>query len=177
MKRSQGTSLATIKTKNEALRLLNTYNPSEQSRFAKYPERCVMGTAPTLAEVRKDYGVGVVMDWLKIELNDYQNFVGVKEDNKMALDSVEELCQMIVNRYYYLKLSEFMLFLNKMKYGDYGEVYGTIDPVRILRSLRSFVDDRNTIIDRVEQRRREEEDERSRKNAVTYEEYLKMKKK
>jgi len=136
-----------------------------------------MGTAPTLAEVRKDYGVCVVMDWLKIELNDYQNFVGVKEDNKMALDSVGELCQMIVNRYYYLKLSEFMLFLNKMKYGDYGEVYGTIDPVRILRSLRSFVDDRNTIIDRVEQRRREEEDERSRKNAVTYEEYLKMKKK
>ena len=136
-----------------------------------------MGTAPTLAEVRKDYGVCVVMDWLKIELNDYQNFVGVKEDNKMALDSVWELCQMIVNRYYYLKLSEFMLFLNKMKYGDYGEVYGTIDPVRILRSLRSFVDDRNIIIDRVEQRRREEEDERSRKNAVTYEEYLKMKKK
>lgn len=136
-----------------------------------------MGTAPTLAEVRKDYGVCVVMDWLKIELNDYQNFVGVKEDNKMALDSVGELCQMIVNRYYYLKLSEFMLFLNKMKYGDYGEVYGTIDPVRILRSLRSFVDDRNTIIDRVEQRRREEENERSRKNAVTYEEYLKMKKK
>lgn len=136
-----------------------------------------MGTAPTLTEVRKDYGVCVVMDWLKIELNDYQNFVGVKEDNKMALDSVGELCQMIVNRYYYLKLSEFMLFLNKMKYGDYGEVYGTIDPVRILRSLRSFVDDRNTIIDRVEQRRREEEDERSRKNAVTYEEYLKMKKK
>lgn len=137
--------------------------------------RCVKGSAPTLAVVRRDYGEQVAVDWLAIELNDYQNFVGVKEEGKATFDVVSELSKMILGRYYYLKLSEIMLFLQKLKYGDYGEMYGRIDAVRILRALRLFITDRNEIIDRHEQEENRRKRIETKKNAISYQEYLAMK--
>ena len=143
-----------------------------QYKCFAHPERCVSGKAPTLAIVNRDYGEQVAVDWITIELNDYQNFVGVKEENKATFDVVCELSRMILGRYYYLKLSELMLFFQRLKYGDYGEMYGCVDAVRILRALRSFVVERNIIIDRLEQAEREKKMEEDRKNAITYEEYI-----
>lgn len=128
-----------------------------------------------MAVVRRDYGEQVAVDWLAIELNDYQNFVGVKEEGKATFDVVSELSKMILGRYYYLKLSEIMLFLQKLKYGDYGEMYGRIDAVRILRALRLFITDRNEIIDRHEQKENSRKRIEAKKNAISYQEYLAMK--
>lgn len=175
--RSSSMSCLTIsKSKEEAKELLEKFNPSVQHRCYAYPERCVSGSAPTLAVVNRDYGELVAVDWLTIELNDYQNFIGVKEENKATLDVVCELSRMILGRYYFLKLSELMLFFQKLKYGDYGEMYGCIDAVRILRALRTFVSERNVIIDRLGQAEREKKRDEERKNAISYEEYIKRKK-
>ena len=139
--------------------------------------RCIKGKAPTLAVVRRDYGEQVAVDWLAIELNDYQNFVGVKEEGKATFDVINELSKMILGRYYYLKLSEIMLFLQKLKYGDYGEMYGRIDAVRILRTLRQFITDRNEIIDRHDQEENSRKRIAAKKNAISYQEYLARKNK
>lgn len=168
--------LTISKSKEEAKELLEKFNPSVQHRCYAYPERCVSGSAPTLAVVNRDYGELVAVDWLTIELNDYQNFIGVKEENKATLDVVCELSRMILGRYYFLKLSELMLFFQKLKYGDYGEMYGCIDAVRILRALRSFLSERNIIIDRLEQAEREKKREEERKNSISHEEYIERKK-
>ena len=109
-------------------------------------------------------------------MNDYQNFVGVKEENKATFGVVQEMSKMILSRYYFLKLSELMLFFQRLKYGDYGEMYGCIDAVRIMRALRTFFDERNQIIEKIEQRERERKMEEDRKNAVSYEEYTEIKK-
>ena len=135
-----------------------------------------MGDYPTLAKVKAEYGEQVTYDWLAVHLNDYQNFVGVKEENKASYDVIKEVAKMIQNRYYYLKITELMLFFQRLKYGDYGEMYGSVDAVRILRAIRSFVDDRNIIIEKREQRERERKMEEDRKNAVSYEEYTEIKK-
>lgn len=164
--------LTISKSKEEAKELLKKFNPSVQHRCYAYPERCVSGSAPTLAVVNRDYGELVAVDWLTIELNDYQNFIGVKEENKAALDVVRELSRMIFGRYYYLNLSELMLFFQRLKYGDYGEMYGYVDAVRILRALRSFVVERNGIIERLEQEESEKKRASERKNAISYQEYL-----
>lgn len=154
------------------MKLLGKFNPSLQSKCYANPMRCVKGSAPTLAVVRRDYGEQVAVDWLAIELNDYQNFVGVKEEDKATFDVVSELSKMILGRYYYLKLSEIMLFLQKLKYGDYGEMYGRIDAVRILRALRLFTTDRNEIIDRHDQEESSRKRIEAKKNAISYQEYL-----
>ena len=168
--------LTISKSKEEARELLERFNPSIQTQCYSYPERCVKGNAPTLAEVSRDYGEQVSIDWLIVELNDYQSFVGVKEENKATFGVVREMSKMILSRYYFLKLSELMLFFQRLKYGDYGEMYGCIDAVRIMRALRTFFDERNQIIEKIEQRERERKMEEERKDAVSYEEYIERKK-
>ena len=157
------------------MELLERFNPYVQHKCCAYPARCISGNAPTLGAIGREYGEHVAVDWLMIELNDYQGFVGVKEDNKAKLDVVCELSKMILGRYYFLKLSELMLFFQRLKYGDYGEMYGCVDAVRILRALRSFMVERNVIIERLEQEEREKKRASEKKNAISYEEHLRRK--
>ena len=176
MTRLQKTSsVAICRTREEARRLLEVYNPAEQVTVANNPTHCVMCDSPSLARVKTEYGEQVAYDWLAIELNDYQNFVGVKEENKASYEVISELAKMIHNRYYYLKLTEVMLFFQRLKYGDYGEMYGCIDAVRILRALHSFIDDRNVLIDKEQARLREERYRKEMVNAVSREEYEQLK--
>ena len=177
MQSGTSSQMVCYKSKEEAVRLLTTYNPSEQVKFARFPERCVCGSAPTLAKIKAEYGEEVMVKWLVIELNDYNNFVGVKEENKNSLEVMKEVAQMIYNRYYHLKLSEVMLFFQRLKYGDYGEMYGSVDAVRILRAFKNFMYDRNRIIDKVAQEEREKAEAESRKNAITRAQWEEIKKK
>lgn len=177
MKKSQETSsVAICRSKDEARNLLEVFNPEKQTFYAVNPTQCVMGDYPTLAKIKAEYGEQFVYDWLAVHLNDYQNFVGVKEENKASYRTIKEVARMIYNRYYYLKITELMLFFQRLKYGDYGEMYGCIDAVRIMRALRTFFDERNQIIEKIEQRERERKMEEDRKNAVSYEEYTEIKK-
>ena len=68
-----------------------------------------------------------------------------------------------------------MLFFQRLKYGDYGEMFGCIDSVKILRALRSFIDDRNALIDRALAIQREEQRKKDAATAVSREEYERMK--
>lgn len=69
-----------------------------------------------------------------------------------------------------------MFFFN-FKMGKYGKFYGAVDPMVITCALREFMDERNCRIDQVENERRRKQEEKEMKNAVSYEEYLKMKEK
>lgn len=136
----------------------------------------MLGNAPTLAMVSRDYGEQVAVDWLRIELDIYQDSVGVKEDNKADMLLMKETAQEIMHRYYFLKLSELMLFFNRLRFGDYGKVYGCVDVSFIVQSLCSFMGERAVILDRERQRHEEQQREEDRKNAISHEEYIKRKK-
>lgn len=159
------------KTKDDAVRLMTTFNPSRQCEFGMYPERCIMGKAPTLAVIRRDYGAEISRKWLVIEIGDFNNFVGISEEKKMSLEVMKSLADMIMSRYYYLKLSEVMLFFMRLKYGDYGEMYGSVDAVRILSAMRKFITQRNSIIIQEEQKEYERQMAESKKNAISREKY------
>lgn len=175
MRLKKTSSVAICRTKEESRVLLEAYSPSEQTVVASDPISCVMCDAPTLAKVKNEYGEQVVYDWLAIELDDYQNFVGVKEDNKATYDVIKELSRMIHNRYYYLKLTEMMLFFQRLKYGDYGEMFGCVDAVRILKAIKAFVDDRNILIDKGLVMQREKQYEQYKEKAISRDEYERLK--
>lgn len=78
--------------------------------------------------------------------------------------------------YHYLKITELMLFFYYFKTGRYGKFYGAVDPLVITCSLRDFIVERGVAISRHEQEQREHREAESRKNAITYEQYLQMKK-
>ncbi len=164
----------TYKSKEEALRLLNEYSPTSQLEWAGDPILCITADVPTLANVRAEYGAQVACDWLLIQLNDYQNFLGIKEEYKADTATLRQVAQMIINRYFFLKLSELLLFLQRLKYGDYVEFYGVVDAAKILKAFKPFLEERGTVIDREQARRRREEYDNYQKKAVSYECYKQL---
>lgn len=166
-------SPATVKSDEEKVNLMRLYNPAMQVKYCSYPARCVMGKAPTLAKVRKEYGEQVALDWLKVQINDYQNFVAVKGENELPDETEREMAALILGDWYFLKMTEIMLFFRWLKTGRYGELYGRINPQSFFCKLLEFVKDRNNIIFHEESEKRKLEDEESRKKSVSYADYKK----
>lgn len=134
-----------------------------------------MGKAPTLGRVMNEYGEQVALDWLRVQINDYQNYVAVKDGNELTDETEKELAALILADWYYLKLTEIMLFFRWLKTGQYGELYGRINPQSLLCKLRAFVKDRNDIIFHEESEQRQREFEECRKKATSYADYVKRK--
>ena len=69
-----------------------------------------------------------------------------------------------------------MLFFFQFKSGKYGRFYGSVDPLVITTSLRDFLKERgNAYFDRQSEENRIDANNMS-KNAISYDEWQKMKK-
>lgn len=122
---------------------LATYNPDMQ-RMCANAEECFFGDHPTLAELRRDYGCNMAVMWLLPQLYDLSEYCGVK--NKLQGKPLEGCAHVIATEFYYLKVSELMLFFHRFKSGRYGKFYGTVDPLVITSALREFDAERGDAI-------------------------------
>lgn len=140
-----------------AERLLTLFNPSNQSRYCApaLQERCVTGNAPTIANLSEAYGEATAEAWLEVQLFDLSEFAGAKD--KMPKGKIEQLAQMILTQYRHIKMTEVMLVLYRFKLGEYGEFYGSVDPLTISRAFRDHAKGRNEVIWAALQRQRREE--------------------
>lgn len=159
-----------IKKYGERDNFLTTYNPSYQMQICGDTQDCYFGEYPTLAEI-KGYGKNTPLMWLIPQLYNLSEYCGVKD--KLEGTPLEETAFVIATEYYYLKISEIMLFFHRFKTGRYGRFYGNVDPLVITTSLREFVNERNTAYIKKEQEEHWRKQEESRKNAITWEEYCK----
>ena len=116
-------------------------NPDAQKAVAVNEEKAVLGESPMLCTLDAAYGEGSALLWLIPQLHDLCKTVGVK----VKLDDVQlrQLATMIRSEFGYLKATEVMLFIYRLKGGHYGEFYGAVDPMRIMRALRGrFAEER-----------------------------------
>lgn len=111
--------------------------------------------------------------WLVPQLYNLSEYCGCKE--KLQGKPLEECAFIISTEFYYLKVSELMLFFYRFKTGRYGRFYGSVDPLIITESLRKFCEERWHTYERAEEQRRQQEEEDAKKGAVTREEWLRMK--
>ena len=149
------------------------FNPDIQVSCALNLERSLTGNAPTLRQLEYAYGVKGIRAWFSIQLENLNKFVGVA--NKMTVEQMQMLADIFIVKVPYLKASEILLFFYKFKSGDLGELYGSVDPLKLSTSLNEFLKWRSFELDKVYQRQREEKrrlDIEHRKiNAITREEY------
>ena len=141
------------------------FNPSLQRVVAENEDRAILGTAPMLCVLDAAYGEGSATQWLIPQLHDLCAAVGVK--TKLDEGQMFQLATMIRNEFGYLKTTEVMLFLWRLKGGRYIEFYGAIDIQRVMRALRGpFADERVKVIDRHEAMKREQERQQWAKTAL-----------
>lgn len=136
-------------------------------------QECFFGDYPTLAQIKVCYGDNAPKMWLIPQLYNLSEYCGVKD--KLQGTALEETAFVIAAEYYYLKVTELMLFFHRFKCGRYGRFYGNVDPLVITTSIREFILERNFEIDNHEQAQRKLQYDEELKYAITREEYDKMK--
>lgn len=148
------------------------FNPAAQMKLCADVQDCLFGDYPTLSHVKVCYGDNAPKMWLIPQLYNLSEYCGVKD--KLQGTALEETAFVIATEYFYLKVTELMLFFHRFKSGRYGRFYGNVDPLVITTSIREFIHERNHEIDNHEQMQRKLQYDEELKQAVTREEYEQM---
>lgn len=156
----------------KAKEFLVQYNPDYQMQICDDTELCFLGEYPTLSELKRDYGKKIPTAWLIPQLQNLSWYCGVKD--KLTASQLEECAFIIATDFFFLKVSELMLFFHRFKSGRYGKFYGKVDPLVITCSLREFVKERNNSLDHYEQELHRKQLEEHKKQTVSWKEYCIM---
>lgn len=112
--------------------------------------------------------------FIKGHLNTVNAFVGTKE--KMTEEQIDTLSDQILIEYGGLNLLEFAHFCSRLRSGKYEDFYGCVDPMRVLKSLATYMEDRRYDINRAwqeeEKQRAAKEREEAAKNSVSFDEWV-----
>ena len=148
--------------------LLAKANPSMQRWCVQNTEQCFFGDFPSLSQL-KALSPNTPSLWLIPQLVDLSEYCGVRD--KLTDSQLEDLAYIIAQKYYFLKISELMLFFFQFKSGQYGRFYGTVDPLIITTALREFCKERAVAIEQHDQEEAQRLREQAAAEAVTWEEY------
>ncbi len=151
---------------------LAVYNPDYQRKICGQVTECYFGDYPTLSTLKAGYGANAPAMWLIPQLFNLSEYCGCRD--KLQESQLKDCANVIAMDFHFLKVSELMLFFHRFKSGVYGRFYGSIDPLIITTSLRTFLGERAAVYDRREQEEREKARAEARKGAVTREQYLAM---
>lgn len=123
------------------LGLLEKYNPQQMRTLALHPMRCYRGNTPTLQKVAKEYGIGVTVSWLSVQLMDTARLWGSAD--RIEADVLTATAESILATYPRLNMAEIALFLTRLRGGAYGKVaYGRLTPDHIVGHIPTFIQQR-----------------------------------
>lgn len=161
-----------LKRYGTAAEFLELFTIEMQSYAAREWVRAFTGEAPKLTTVRIGYGLPTAEVWICLQLENINQFAGVKE--KLSIARQKELALLIINEYGFLRVSELLVFFYRIKCGRYGRFYGSVDALFITSALLLFLAERKESLIRIEEEK--EKVQRSMNlpspTAITYEEYL-----
>ncbi len=151
---------------------LAKYNPDYQRQICATPDLCFFGDFPTFGMLREAYGNNAPVMWLIPQLYNLSEYCGCRD--KLQGKPLEECASVIASEFFYLKISETMLFFHWFKSGRYGRFYGSVDPLVITTSIRDFPKERDYAYERHERDERYTQKEEELKHAVSWQQYCKM---
>ena len=150
--------------------VLDKYHADYLFRKQVTDEDCFFSDYPTLAQLKAQFDGKYPAAWLMAHLHDLSEYCGCKE--KLTGHALQQCASVISTEFYFLKVTELMLFFHWFKSGKYGRFYGSIDPLVITTSLRGFLKERAYAYEKHDQEERERQREKeARKPKMTWEEY------
>ena len=116
------------------------FNPQRMVFVCQDPQYCFFGPSPTLTQIDIMYGPLSSAKWLVPLIADASLSCGLKED--VSENQLQFTAVAISNRYRWLKAGELMLFFFNFKAGFYERFYSYFDTQAIIRSFKSFLEER-----------------------------------
>ena len=134
----------------------------------------ILDDTPTLTDINISYGKNTAVMFLIPQLLNISEFCGARE--KFTDRQIEETAHLIAANYHWLKILELMTFFKQFKMGQYGQFYGSVDPMRIMSALREFLLFRREIYADYENFRAQKNiEEEKKKPHISFEEWKAMK--
>ena len=128
---------------------------------------------PTIGDVRREYGYQMAFRWLFIHITDAASKVSAQQ--RPGKSQIDGIAVQMMEQYFYLKLTEIMLFFDMFKRGVLGDVYNAFDSRSVFRAMKTFNVLRGDVIKSSEEKEHMEELRRDMDKRVTWEQYCKMK--
>lgn len=161
----------------DAQQFLLKFSPALQKQCSQSLERVYYGQAPSIVNLTKAYNHELYEVWFMAQIENLNSYCNVRE--KMSIDHMRELANVVLCNYPYLKISELLLFFWRLKSGEYGEFYGAVDPLKISTALVKFGEQRRKEMTAIQNKRNEAQLEIKRlewaKTAVTRQQYEQLK--
>lgn len=163
-----------ISRHGDRVAFLNSFSPDKQVTMCADEKIAILDDTPTLTDINISYGRNTAVMFLIPQLLNISEFCGARE--KFTDRQIEETAHLIAANYPWLKVLELMTFFKQFKMGQYGQFYGSVDPMRIMSALREFLLFRREIYADYENflMQKKIEDEK-KKPHMTYEEWKAMK--
>ena len=119
-------------------------NSIEKFKNVKTSIDAYKSDSSSLAKIRKENGeknaLALIKMWL-ISLNDFVN-----TSRKLTPGQINEIALYIITDYYFLKVSDVYLVITDIKKGKYGQLYESLDGVKILSFFENYVNERINLI-------------------------------
>jgi hypothetical protein len=157
------------------VQLSNKFSYANKNVFVQDAMACFRRDSPTFVRIDLTYGKGSSANWIYNILQGMFVFLGVTND-KFSKEQIYNLSCNIYANYKTLKVVEFLLFVTKFEAGKYGRFYGDTSYALVVGdALNQFMVEREHYYADIERERAEKKREESKKGAITFEEYKRMK--
>lgn len=135
----------------------------DQCEQIKSPSLCILNEAyPSVYASDGTINEGAAISFMNAHLLVVSDFVGAK--NKITPNQLRAVGEQILTMFPTLTMVEFILFCARLRAGQYGIFYGSVDPQKILVAFKDFLEDRNH-----DYRIKEEGDRKAREEQENYE--------
>ena len=159
--------------------ILSKYSIANIANIIENEVECVMGNAPTLLQIFKEYGTNACEAFLQPLIA--KMIYSSSRDNSMTEFQIHNLCVDIIidKTFRTLKLTEFLLFTHKFCTGKFPNerIFKQVCGDNITNALNTFYSERNAFIARIEDEKRikEAEIERKKGGTMSFAEWCKSK--
>jgi len=110
------------------------------------PAKCAFSQTPALAIVKKEKGEKSVLTIIQILISDCNDFLNVAR--KMSAEQISQTANMILSDFYYMNIADINLVFTRAKKGYYGELYQSLDGMKIYQWFEKYSNERaQTIYD------------------------------
>ena len=157
------------------IQMSNKFSYVNKNKFVAVPIDCFRRDSPSLVRIDITYGKGSAANWLFGILQGMFVFLGVTND-KFSKEQIYNLATNIASNHKTLKVAEILLFVSRFETGWYGRFYGdTSYALTVGEALSQFMVEREHYYADIERERTEKKIAESKKGAITFEEYKRMK--
>ena len=157
------------------IQLSNKFSYANKGMFVQDAAACFRRESPTFVRIDLTYGKGSSANWMYNILQGMFVFLGVTNE-KFSKEQIYNLACNIYANYKTLKVVEFLLFVTRFEAGKYGRFYGDTSYALVVGdALNQFMVEREHYYADIERQRAEKKIEESKKGAITFDEYKRIK--